>query len=94
MLLLHNKYVLWLLDKNVTSFTLFFKGISRFWQLDLKSNSHWSYSKEENLSEFSSFHYCISESSSLPGFSVIATANGFHPMMLVSNAVRGLVARI
>ncbi len=64
------------------------QGISRFWQLDLKSDQHWSYSKQENITEFSNFHYCISETPSLPGFSVIATANGFQPSMLFFNAVR------
>jgi hypothetical protein len=63
------------------------QGVSRFWQLDLQDKQRWSYSKQENITDFSPFHYCISESASLPGFSIIATANGFHPMMLYSNKV-------
>jgi hypothetical protein len=70
--------------------TMCCKGISRFWQLDLNSDKdqHWSYSKQENITDFSAFHYCISEAPSLPGFYKIAAANGFHPRMLYSNIVR------
>ena len=67
--------------------TLRLKGVSRFWQRDLESDQHWKYSKQENITDFSSFHYCISETPTLPGFSVIATANGFQPAMLFSNNV-------
>jgi hypothetical protein len=67
-----------------------YKGVSRFWQLDLTPGQHWSYSKQENITDFSSFNYCLSETPSIPGFSVIATANGFHPAMLYSAAVRVL----
>lgn len=73
---------------NSENLTLNFKGISRFWQLDLKSDQYWSYSKQENITEYSSFDYCVNEVPTLPGFSVIATANGFHPAMLYSTIVR------
>jgi hypothetical protein len=73
---------------NSDNLMLHFKGISRFWQLDRKSDQYWSYSKQENITEYSSFDYCVGEAPTLPGFSVIATANGFHPAMLYSALVR------
>jgi hypothetical protein len=78
---------IFLLNIIVSVVTLRLKGVSRFWQRDLESNQHWKYSKQENITDFSSFHYCISETPTLSGFSVIATANGFHPAMFFSNYV-------
>jgi hypothetical protein len=71
----------------VCAVTLRLKGVSRFWQRDLEAGQLWKYSKQENITDFTSFHYCISETPALAGFSVIATANGFHPAMFFSNYV-------
>jgi len=48
-------------------------GVSHFGE----ENSHWSYSKEENRTDFSPFTHLVTETPNRTGFAVIHTEEGF-----------------
>jgi len=54
-------------------------GVSRFGE----EYPTWKYVKTENLTDFTSFTYVLTENSTLPGFSPIAIVNGFSGYKLI-----------